>query len=127
MWVSCPSGWKSKVTVSVQWLPSAAEGDSGPGPLQLRCLAGICGAWTRGSITSSAPSPWRLPASVCLQSSSFIGHQSYWMGTRPLQGSLSFIRSSHGRLVSKQATCPGAWGSVFNTSLGEQAQPQGED
>ena len=96
-------------------------------PLQLRCSAGVCGTWTRGSITTSGPSPWRLPASVCLQSSIFTGHQSYWMGTRPLQGSLSFIRSSHRCLVSKKATRPSAMGSVFNTSLGEQAQPQGED
>lgn len=102
------------------------RGGSSPGPLQPLSLAGVGGAWTRGSIAISEPSPWRLPVSVS-PVVGFTGHQSYWTGARPLQGSLSFTGSSHRRPVSKQATRPGAGGSVLKTSLGEQAQPQGED
>ena len=102
------------------------RGGSSPGPLQPLSLAGVGGAWTWGSIAISEPSPWHLPVSVS-PVVGFTGHQSYWTGARPLQGSLSFTRSSHRHPVSKQATQPGAGGSVLKTSLGEQAQPQGED
>lgn len=126
MWVSCPSGCKSEATVLVRRLPSAAEGDSGLAPSSFSAWLALAGAWTQGSVTLSEPLPMASPCE-CV-SSRLASQDTILLNGGPAPAGQPQLHQVQPQMPCFQtATRLGAGGSVFKTSLGEQAQPQQED